>query len=217
MINAAIFDMDGTVLDSMPVWHNCSQIFLNEYGVTVTKEDIEYIEAKTQLQALSYFAEKYKQIGKKGDELMEAFSELIMYRYKTIATPKAGIIDFLEGFKRKNISMCIATLTDKSHSIEILKHKGLYKYFDFVITAADVGKSKRSPDVYLEACRKMRSTPSECIVFEDAPYAAQTAKNAGFTVCGIKEKAYSKTEGILLKSSDFVVCESFDEVKHIYE
>ena len=216
MIKGAIFDMDGTLLDSMPAWENSSQICLAPYGVTVTREDIHNLEGKTQLQFLTYFAEKYPQIGKTGAQLMEEFDALMEKRYREIAVPRNGIEDLLAHYQKKGVAMCVASLTDRRHCEKALAYPGLLGYFSFLMTAHEVGASKRHPDIYLQCAEKLGFAPSEILVFEDAPYAAETAKKAGFAVCGVREKTYRAGEAQLRANSDWIVDGDFRQVPELY-
>ena len=216
MIKAVIFDMDGTLLDSMPAWNHSSQICLAPYGVTVTREDIRSLEGKTQLQFLTYFAEKYPQIGKTGPELMEEFDALMEKRYREIAVPRPGIFALLDHYKAKGIPMCVASLTDRRHCEKALAYHGLLPYFSFMLTAHEVGRSKRHPDIYLQSAEKLGCAPEDILVFEDAPYAAETAKKAGFQVCGVKEKTYAAGEAQLLTNSNWFVEKDFRDVPELF-
>ncbi|MDO4270878.1 MAG: HAD family phosphatase [Eubacteriales bacterium] len=208
----AIFDMDGTLLDSMPVWDRLSQRFLGKYGVTVTDEDYTAIEGTTQLQGAQYFIDKYPFLPFDAEGLVRGLDELIEARYAAIAKPKDGVRPFLDGLRARGVKMAIATLTARHHAEKALRDRDMLDYFAFMLTIEDVGVSKRRPDIYLRAADKLGLAPADCIVFEDAPYAGETAKNAGFRVCGMAEPAYAAGERVLRAASDFFVERSFDEL-----
>lgn len=213
MIKGAIFDMDGTVLDSMPVWDRLSETYLKQYGVTVTAADYEAIEGGTQLGVAEYFIKTYPQIPMTAERLVEEMNALIMKRYETIAAPKAGITAFLKRLHAQGVSCAVATLTDRHHAEKALRDRDLMHYFDFILTIEDVGVSKYEPDIYLRAAKGLgQLAPDECMVFEDAPYAAKTAKDAGFRVCGVIERAYASGEALLRENADCIVEQSFDEL-----
>ena len=173
----AIFDMDGTLLDSMPVWKRLTQRYLAQFDVHITDADYAVCEG-----------------------------------YETIARPKDGVIDFLEGLRARGVKMAIATLTARRHAEKALIDRDMMKYFEFMLTIEDVGVPKYEPDIYLEAAKRLGLTAEECMVFEDAPYAGVTAKKAGFALCGMAEPAYAEGEDTLRQVSDVFVEHSFAEL-----
>ncbi len=213
MMQGAIFDMDGTLLDSMLVWDQLSQRFLGQFGIQVTKEDYSAIEGTTQLQGARYFAEKYPQIPLTPEGIVDGLNQIITKRYEQIAKPKEGIVRFLEGLRAKGIPCSIATLTARHHAEKALRDCGMWDYFDFMLTIEDVGVSKRDPAIYLQAAEKMGCHAGQCMVFEDAPYAAETAKKAGFLVCGVLEPAYAAGQPLLQAVSDMLIENSYDEIE----
>lgn len=212
MIQGAIFDMDGTLLDSMPVWDQLSQRFLGQYGIHVTKIDYEAIEGTTQLQGAQYFKQRYPNIPLTAEEIVDGLNAIITKRYEEIARPKEGIIDFLETLHANGVKCSIATLTNRVHAEKALRDRDMWKYFEFMLTIEDVGISKRDPKIYLQAAEQMGCRAQDCMVFEDAPYAAETAKKAGFSVCGVIEPAYAAGSALLRRVSDFVIENSYEEV-----
>ena len=208
----AIFDMDGTLLDSMPVWKRLTQGYLAQFGVHITDQDYAVTEGFSQPQVAQYFADRYPELPD-AQSLMDGMDRLISARYEAIAKPKEGVLDFLEGLRRRGVKMAIATLTARRHAEKALRDRDMLDYFEFMLTIEDVGISKREPDIYLQAAARMGLEPVECTVFEDAPYACATARRAGFRVCGMVEPAYAAGEDELRASSDLIVEHSFDELR----
>ena len=208
----AIFDMDGTLLDSMPVWKRLTQGYLKQFGVHITEQNYAVTEGFSQPQVAQYFADRYPELPD-AQSLMDGMDRLISARYEAIAKPKEGVLDFLEGLRRRGVKMAIATLTARRHAEKALRDRDMLDYFEFMLTIEDVGISKREPDIYLQAAARMGLEPAECTVFEDAPYACATARRAGFRVCGMVEPAYAAGEDELRASSDLIVERSFDELR----
>lgn len=209
----AIFDMDGTLLDSMPVWKRLTQGYLAQFGLHITDQDYAATEGFSQPQVAQYFADRYPNLPVDAQGIMDGMDELITARYEAIAKPKDGVLEFLEGLRRRGIKMAIATLTARRHAEKALRDRGMLDYFEFMLTIEDIGVSKREPDIYLQSAARMGLIPDACIVFEDAPYACTTAKRAGFRVCGMVEPAYAAGEEELRAASDFVIEHSFDELR----
>ena len=208
----AIFDMDGTLLDSMPVWKRLTQGYLKQFGVHITDQDYAVTEGFSQPQVAQYFADRYPELPD-AQSLMDGMDRLISARYEAIAKPKEGVLDFLEGLRCRGVKMAIATLTARRHAEKALRDRDMLDYFEFMLTIQDVGISKREPDIYLQAAARMGLEPASCVVFEDAPYACATARRAGFRVCGMVEPAYAAGEDELRASSDLIVEHSFDELR----
>lgn len=209
----AIFDMDGTLLDSMPVWKRLTQGYLAQFGLHITDQDYAATEGFSQPQVAQYFADRYPNLPVDAQGIMDGMDELITARYEAIAKPKDGVLEFLEGLRRRGVKMAIATLTARRHAEKALRDRGMLDYFEFMLTIEDIGVSKREPDIYLQSAARMGLMPDACIVFEDAPYACTTAKRAGFRVCGMVEPAYAAGEEELRAASDFVIEHSFDELR----
>lgn len=208
----AIFDMDGTLLDSMRVWKRLTQGYLKQFGLHVTDEEYAACEGFSQPQVAQYFADRYPQLPGGAAGLMEGMDQLITARYETVAKPKDGVLPFLDGLRRRGVKMAIATLTARRHAEKALRDRDMLDYFDFMLTIEDVGVSKYQPDIYLMSAERLGLTPADCVVFEDAPYACTTAKKAGFRVCGVVEAAYAAGEQELRASSDLIIERSFDEL-----
>ena len=175
----AIFDMDGTLLDSMPVWKRLTQRYLAQFDVHITDADYAVCEGFSQPQVAEYFLKRYPNLPLTQQQMLDGMDEMITSRYETIARPKDGVIDFLEGLRARGIKMAIATLTARRHAEKALIDRDMMKYFEFMLTIEDVGVPKYEPDIYLEAAKRLSLTAGECMVFEDAPYAGVTAKKAG--------------------------------------
>lgn len=208
----AIFDMDGTLLDSMPVWKRLTAGYLEQFGVHITQQEYAATEGLSQPEVAQFFIDRYPALPMDAQGLMDGMDELITARYAAIAKPRAGVIPFLKGLRRRGVKMAVATLTARRHAEKALRDRDMMQYFDFMLTIEDVGVPKWKPDIYLISAERLGVTPDTCAVFEDAPYACTTAKRAGFYVCGVREPAYAAGEDELRASSDLVVEQSFDEL-----
>lgn len=208
----AIFDMDGTLLDSMPVWKRLTAGYLEQFGVHITDQEYAATEGMSQPEVAQFFIERYPSLPLNVHGLLDGMDELITARYAAIARPRAGVTAYLDGLRARGVKMAVATLTARRHAEKALRDRGMLDYFDFMLTIEDVGVSKWEPDIYLQSAARMGLTPAQCVVFEDAPYACTTAKRAGFYVCGVLEPDYAAGEGELRASSDLVIERSFDEI-----
>ena len=211
-IKGAIFDMDGTLLDSMPVWHRLTQNYLKQFNVHITDEDFAACEGFSQPEVADYFLARHPELPLTRETMLGGMDALITSRYESIAVPKDGVLDFLERMRRQGVKMAIATLTARRHAEKALLDRDMMQYFEFMLTIEDIGVSKREPDIYLAAAERLGLAPADCMVFEDAPYAGVTAHRAGFQLCGRAEPAYAAGETELRSVSDVFIEHSYSEL-----
>jgi len=185
-IKGFIFDLDGTLLDSMKIWHNAGSDYLAGQRVENIPEDLrEIIKAMSLLQSAQYFIREFR-LPYSEQEVMDGINEMIENKYRLEVLPKEGVTEFLEN--HKHMRMCIATATDK-HLVEYaLERLGIARYFDFIITSTEVGSSKENPDIFFKAAERMNLKQEEVIIFEDAVHAIRSAKEAGFRVVAVADE-----------------------------
>ena len=191
-MKAAIFDMDGTLLDSMHMWNSVLPMFLNEYKIEADEKFMVDTHSLSLDQMVPYVIERYS-LPIKEAELRAHWKEVISESYRKDVRPKDGVRELLEELKSHGFKTCVATLTDHQLCDRALKDHDLYKYFDHVLTTEDVNMvGKEEPDLFLKCASLMGAEPSETVVFEDSLYPIAPAKKAGFTVCIIEEPVMAK-------------------------
>lgn len=186
-----IFDMDGTLVDSMPIWKSLGKDYLEARGHRPTQKQLAAMGPMTMLEGAAFLMETFGVEGPP-ERIIEEMHAVMENHYRTDIPLKPGIQDYLEGLKKRGTRMCVATATAEPLARACLERLGVAHYFDFILSCETVGKGKTQPDVYLEAARRMGSAPEDTAVFEDALYAAQTAKEAGFYTVGVPEAAYGQ-------------------------
>ena len=183
-----IFDMDGTIADSMGYWKNIEREFLVEKGIQEDVDEVlKEIQHMTIPAAMEYFISRFGFSGTV-ESLTEEFDGMMAEHYRKDVEIKPGAKAYLEALRANGAKMCIASATSTPLVKIALEHMGITEYFDFVLSCVDVNSSKDKPLVFLEAARRLGGTPEETAVFEDSLVASTTAKNAGFYVVGIYEK-----------------------------
>ena len=183
-----IFDMDGTLVDSMGHWKHLEYEFLETKGVTEDiNEVLKEIQHMTIPAAMAYFIDRF---GFEGtvDSLTDEFNALMAAHYASDVEVKPGVVAYLDKLQAQGVKMCIASATSVPLVTICLERLGLRKYFEFLLSCVDVNASKDKPDVFMEAARRLGGTPAETAVFEDSLVASTTAKAAGFHVVGIYDK-----------------------------
>ena len=188
MIKYAIFDVDGTLIDSMDMWIHFGENYLRSKGIEATHEVDEYIQYFSMREVSEYFATEYD-LGDASD-IEEEFKEMTERFYFKEVQMKSGVEKLLADLFENGVRMYIATATYASLVVPALERLGIYKYFEGIVTCSDVGHGKDRPDVYFYALKAIDGDLESAWVFEDAMHGITTAKAAGFKVCGV----YDPTE-----------------------
>ncbi len=213
-INGAIFDFDGTIMDSMYVWENVASDYLINRGLQPRAGLREKFKTLSIYQAASYYREEYA-IKDSVETIVNDVNAIVEHAYFYDVLPKDGVREFLTMLAGKNVAMCIATATDKYLVEAALERCALSDYFKAVFTCSDIGKGKDSPDIYFASLGEINTKKEETVIFEDAYYAAATAKKAGFYVAGIYDK-YERNVAMLTNNSD-IYFNSFIEATEVFK
>lgn len=178
----AIFDMDGTLVDSMIFWKNLASEYLNSKGVVQIPEDIlERIKPMTMSESAALFKQEF---GLSGDPEAQ-MNAMMDEHYRHDIPLKPGVREYLDKLHNRGVRMCVASATAEHLMAACLGRLGVLSYFEFLLSCETVGAGKRSPVVYHESAKRLGADPSDIAVFEDALYAVQTAKSAGYFVVGV--------------------------------
>jgi thiamine-phosphate pyrophosphorylase len=198
-----ILDLDGTLLDSMGVWDNIGAEYLRSEGVEPIPATLwETLKPMSLLQAAEYFISEFGLL-RTPRQVMDGINSMIEDKYKYEVELKEGVREFLE--KNRGLKMCIATETDRYLAECALKKLGIERYFDFVITSAETGGSKQSPEIYRKAAERLGLAVEEIIVFEDALHAVKAARSAGFYTVGVRERVFEDDREKIRETADFCV------------
>lgn len=206
-INAAVFDLDGTLIDSLIVWgklwESFGERFLGDKNFTPDKEVDAAIRTMTLLDACELLFKKYN-MGENGQNLLEETNKFMIDFYSNSVEYKDGAEEFLKTLKQNGTKMCIATAT----SLELVKHAvkrlGVDRYIDKILSCADIGKGKDKPDIFLKACEHLGVKPEEAWMFEDSAVALMTAKSIGMKTVGIYDE-FNYGHDILKANADIYV------------
>ena len=190
-IKGAIFDMDGTLIDSLMVWDilwkKIGEMFLQNENFRPDKEDDNAVRTMTLKDAMNYLHNVYS-IGNCGEELLETANEIIINFYSNEVEVKEGVVEFLEYCHSNGVKMCIASATDIRLIKIAIAHCHLEKYFPNILSCAEIGKGKDEPDIYLKAIAYLGTELEETCIFEDSHIAIKTANKIGVKTVGIYDK-----------------------------
>lgn len=192
-ITGAIFDFDGTLFDSMHVWKGIKYNFFESIDIKLTKEDEEAFKGLF-LRELFYLAIERFNLKYTYEELLEKLFVYIKSRYLAETEPKNDIIELLEKLKSKGVKMGIATATGETALVAVLEKYGMLHYFSPIYSTYTVGASKTEPKVYDVVLDELGTEKETTWVFEDALYAAKTAKANGYNVVGIYDVSEPKQD-----------------------
>jgi HAD superfamily hydrolase (TIGR01509 family) len=185
----AIFDMDGTLIDSMVFWKNLASEYLSSRGVKQIPEDIlERIKPMTMSESAALFQREF---GLAGDPETE-MNAMMDAHYRNDIPLKSGVREYLQMLHKKGVRMCVASATAEHLMEACLKRLGVRDCFEFLLSCETVGAGKRSPLVYHVSAERLGAVSREIAVYEDALYAVQTAKTAGFYVVGVYDDSTAK-------------------------
>ena len=191
MIKGAIFDFDGTLVDSMFIWDTFGEDYLRTLGKEPRENLTEIFKTFTLEQAAEYYRKHYG-VTFSVEKIVDDINEMVAKLYRTKVDLKDGVREFLEGLRAQGVKMCVATVTDRSIVEDVLNRLGIRDFFVEILTCAEVGYNKETPHIYRAALEVLGTQKDETIVFEDALHALMTAKNEGFTVAAVYDKHEAK-------------------------
>lgn len=207
---AAIFDLDGTLVDSMSLWGEIDIEYLARHHLTVPKDLQKAVEGLAFTEVAVYFKNRF-QLSDSIETIKEEWNEMAMEKYIHEVPLKPGVEKFLPYLKEKGLRMGVAS----SNSVELVKvaleARGILAYFDSVLTCCEVAKGKPQPDVYLEVARRLDTPPEQCIVFEDIPAGILAGKAANMSTCAVHDVYSLCYEDEKRKLADYYI-HSFDEI-----
>ena len=210
-LQSAIFDMDGTLLDSMPMWQELGPGLLRRFGVEPEADLLEHLKSMTLRQGTAYCRETYH-LEATEEELMALLERRVDDFYHNEVRAKPGVAKFLSLLKMEGVWMYVATATDRHLAEAALRHAGIDGYFRGIVTSAEVARGKEeSPEIYERAMTRLRSNKKDTVIFEDALHAVRTAKAAGFRVAAVYDPAAEADQAELRQLADYYI-RSFDEM-----
>ena len=178
----AIFDLDGTLLDSMGVWDQVDVDFLAKRGIEVPDDYMQKVAAM-QFRQIAEFTIARFGLSDTPEALMEEWDHMARVMYATVVEAKPYAREYLESLKASGAKLAVATSLPPMLREPAMKHVGIFDYFDDVVSVDDAGDvGKTEPDVYLLAASRLGIKPSDCTVFEDLLVGMRSAKSVGMHV-----------------------------------
>ncbi|WP_178040773.1 HAD-IA family hydrolase [Frisingicoccus sp.] len=209
-IEAVLFDLDGTLVESMSMWGDIDVDYLKKFHLPVPKGLQQAIEGLSMYQTAVYFKENFA-IKDSLEKIMDDWNRMAYEKYTTDIPLKSGVRAFLDKLKWKKIPCGIATSNSRILTEAILKSHQVEDYFSAMVTGDEIINGKPDPEVYLEAAKKLGANPERCLVFEDIPFGIIAGKRAGMTVCAVEDEYSMKDREEKIRLADFYI-KSYEEL-----
>ncbi len=206
-IQGAIFDMDGTLIDSLGSWDDFISFFETKYSLKFDYEknaDLLRQFRTTPINEVAVIVHEKFGIGDSAETIANELADRLEQFYRTRVECKEDIPEFLAGLSKKGVKMCIASATRPELIRVVLRRLGINDYFSDIVSCEVIGKNKSFPDVFNIALECIGTPKEETWVFEDSLVALQTAKKAGFPTVGIYDRNNDRQELIAASSDEYI-------------
>ena len=208
-IRGAIFDVDGTLLDSMFIWDTIGETYLRSIGYQPKENLNETFKNMSLHQAARYYQTEYG-VTLSIDEIMDGVNAMLERYYRFEVPLKPGVAELLERLRQSGVKLCIATATDR-HLVEAaLDRCGVLSCFGEIFTCNEVGHGKDEPDIFEASLRFLGTRREETLVFDDALYAVRTAKEAGFPVAAVYDSHEKEQDKVRLLADIYLKLEEME-------
>lgn len=208
-ISGAIFDVDGTLLDSMGIWRDAGARYLETQGLAAEPDLAGILFPMTLEEGSAYLKEKYK-LAVSEKEIQAGVIGVISDFYRHEVKTKPGVRQFLNNLRMNGVSMVAATTGDKELIECAFQRLNILTYFDKIFTCNELGTNKRSPYIYQTAADYMKTGVSETCVFEDVLFALQAAKSGGFKSVAVEDRESLKDKANIAAQADYYMTDFTD-------
>ena len=214
-IKAVIFDLDGTLVDSMWMWKEIDIEYLSRFGYECPDDLQGNIEGMSFSQVADYFKQRFALLD--DIETIKAdWNEMANDKYMHEVPLKPGVLEFLAKFRQLGLKIGIATSNSKKLVETVILSLGISSYFDEIHTSCEVATGKPAPDIYLLVAKCLGVKPQECLVFEDLPLGIEAGKRAGMKVCAVWDNYSIDVDEEKKEQADYYIA-SFEEISSCKE
>lgn len=209
-IDAVIFDLDGSLVDSMWLWRVIDLEYLGKFGISLPEDLQSRIEGMSFHETAVFFKENFP-IPDSLEEIKETWNRMAWDKYAHEAPLKPGIPEFLSHCRRKGLRLGIATSNSRELAANVAETHNLRDCFACIMTGSDIPRGKPAPDIYLAVARSLDVEPGRCLVFEDIIPGIQAGKAAGMRVCAVEDVYSARDRDRKKELADYYI-ESYHEI-----
>jgi len=210
IFNAAIFDLDGTIIDSMGMWKDISIDSMLSRNIFITDDIIKNLEIMTFTESAEYLVNLYN-LNELPQALIKDWNDMAYKYYSNQFKLKSGVLEYLNYLKDNKIKLAIATSCMRNLCMAVLENNKVIHLFDEIVLSTEIGSNKSRPDIYLHTAKKLDVPPKKCMVYEDILIAIKSARQAGMTVTAVYDE-YAAHEIVEIKKNAHFFINSFDEL-----
>ena len=212
-IDAIIFDIDGTLIDSMWIWTNIDDLFLEKYHLTQPENFHKGMEGKSYSETAQYFLDVFPELPHTKQELEDEWHEMAFEIYTKELELKKGAYEFISTMHEQGMKLGVATSNSRVLAEGTLANNQVLQYFHSIWTSDEAKVGKPAPDVYLKVAESLGVEPARCLVFEDVPNGILAGKNAGMKVCAVEDPFSKAQETLKRELADYYI-QDFDDIKN---
>lgn len=212
-IEAVIFDIDGTLLDSMWVWTAIDREFLEKYHLVQPERFHEKMEGKSYSETAQYFLDLFPELPHTREQLEAEWYEMAYEKYVKEVPLKKGVCEFLHFLHDNGIKLGIATSNNRGLAMAALQEHEVWELFSAMWTSCEAKAGKPAPDVYLKVAEELDVVPEHCLVFEDVPMGILAGKNAGMKVCAVEDDFSKQQQDKKRALADYYI-QDYDDIKN---
>ncbi len=206
----AIFDLDGTLLDSMGIWAQIDERFLSKRGIALPDDYVEKVTPMNYQDAAAYTITRFS-LSETADEVIRDWVAMSVHAYCYEIKLKPSVREYLSQLKLRGVKLAVATAQTPELYEPALKSNGIYDLFDAFADLSEVARGKGFPDIYLLAAQRLGLAAQDCVVFEDISAGVRGAKAGGFLTCGVYDPYSDYEKDTIMQEADRYI-DTFDEL-----
>ncbi|MBN2461234.1 MAG: HAD family phosphatase [Candidatus Cloacimonetes bacterium] len=204
-LQAVIFDLDGTLIDSMGVWDQVDKQFLGKRNIKVPADLFKEIKSGNSYREIALYFKKRFNLPESVEEIMTEWTEMVSFYYRNVVLPKPGVFELLDYIREHNVRLGLGTSNCLSLTEAVLQRNRLNGYFQSIVVGCTEIRGKPYPDIFLQVAAELRTEPENCLVVEDVLVGIQAAQAAGMKVAAIYDD-FSESDQLVIRTlADFHV------------